>query len=191
MNEAPRQATKIMVIRHAEKPANDPPPYGVTLKGEREKESLIVLGWQRAGALVGFFAPTNDSFQDPLLAKPQFLYASKDIKRNGSRRPIETITPLAEKLAIRINSNFAKDEAKEMVEEAFLCAGVVLICWQHDFIPKIASYILGNKTTAPQDWPEDRFDMVWVFDRDAATAQYSFKQVPQNLLMGDWATPIK
>jgi hypothetical protein len=191
MNEALRQATKIMVIRHAEKPANDPPPHGVTLKGEREKESLIVLGWQRAGALASFFAPTNDSFQDPSLAKPQFLYASKPVRRNGSRRPIETITPLAEKLAIRINSNFSKDEAKNMVEEAFLCAGVVLICWQHDYIPKIASYILGNKTTAPQDWPEDRFDMVWVFDRDSTTAQYSFKQVPQSLLMGDWATPIK
>jgi broad specificity phosphatase PhoE len=191
MNEALRQATKIMVIRHAEKPANDPPPYGVTVEGEREKESLTVLGWQRAGALSGFFAPTNDSFQDASLARPQFLYASKPIRRNGSRRPIETITPLAEKLAIRINSNFAKDEYKEMVEEAFLCSGVVLICWQHDFIPKIANHILGNKTTAPQDWPEDRFDMVWVFDRDPATAQYRFKQVPQNLLMGDWATPIK
>jgi hypothetical protein len=191
MSEAERQATKIMVIRHAEKPTSDPPPHGVTLKGEREKESLIVLGWQRAGALSGFFAPTNDSFQDSSLARPQFLYASKPLKQNGSKRPIETITPLAEKLAIRINSNFAKDDAKEMVEEVFLCAGVVLICWQHNFIPKIANYILGNKTTAPQDWPEDRFDMVWVFDRDSKTAQYSFKQVPQNLLMGDWATPIK
>ena len=191
MNEAPRQATKIMVIRHAEKPANDPPPHGVTAEGEREKESLTVLGWQRAGALASFFAPANGSFQDSSLARPQFLYASKPVRRNGSRRPLETITPLAEKLAIRINSNFLKDEAKEMVEEAFLCAGVVLICWQHDFIPKIASYILGNKTTAPQDWPEDRFDMVWVFDRDPVTAQYGFKQVPQNLLMGDWATPIK
>jgi hypothetical protein len=191
MNESLRQATKIILIRHAEKPAGSPPPHGVTLKGEREKESLIVRGWQRAGALVGFFAPTNGSFQDPALAKPQFLYASKPIRHNGSNRPIETITPLAEKLAIRINSNFAKDEAKDMLEEAFLCAGVVLICWQHEFIPKMASYILGNKSATPQDWPEDRFDMTWVFDRDSATAQYSFKQVPQNLLMGDWATPIK
>jgi hypothetical protein len=191
MNEDLRQATKIMVIRHAEKPASDPPPHGVTFKGEREKESLTVRGWQRAGALSGYFAPPNDAFQDASLARPQFLYASKPIRRNGSRRPLETITPLAEKLAIRINSNFPKDEAKEMVEETFLCAGVVLICWQHDYIPKIANYILGNKTTAPQEWPEDRFDMVWVFDRDPATAQYSFKQVPQNLLMGDWATPIK
>ena len=191
MSQHPRQATKIMVIRHAEKPSSSPPPYGVTAKGEREKESLIVRGWQRAGALASFFAPANGSFQDSSLAEPQFLYASKPTKRNGSRRPIETITPLADKLAIRINFNHPKDEPKEMLEEVFLCAGVVLICWQHEFIPEIANKILGNKTTAPQDWPEDRFDMVWVFDRDAATGHYDFKQVPQSLLMGDWAIPIK
>lgn len=191
MSKTLRQATKIMLIRHAEKPANSPPPYGVTAEGERESESLTVRGWQRAGALVSFFSPTNDSFQDPSLAEPQFLYASKPTRRNGSRRPIETITPLAEKLAIRINSHFSKNEPGEMLEEAFLCSGVVLICWQHEFIPKIANYILGNNVTAPQDWPEDRFDMVWVFTRDSASAHYSFKQVPQNLLMGDWAIPIK
>ena len=191
MSEALRQATKIMVIRHAEKPSNSPPPYGVTLEGEREKESLTVRGWQRAGALASFFAPPNDCFQDPELSRPQFLYASRFIRRNGSKRPIETITPLAEKTAIRINSNFSKDDVKNMLDEVFLCAGVVLICWQYEFIPKIASYILGDRETSPQSWPEDRFDVVWVFDRDAATDQYSFKQVTQNLLMGDWAIPIK
>jgi hypothetical protein len=191
MSDQPRQALKIMVIRHGEKPPGDNAPYGVTIKGEREKESLTVRGWQRAGALVSFFAPANGSFQDSSLATPQFIYASTPTRRNGSRRPIETITPLAEKLAIRINSNYPKFEAKEMVEEVFLCAGVVLICWQHELIPEIANRILRNKTTAPQDWPEDRFDVVWVFDRDEATGHYSFKQVPQNLLMGDWATPIK
>jgi hypothetical protein len=191
MSRTLRQATKILVIRHAEKPVDSPPLYGVTFEGEREKESLTVRGWQRAGALVSFFAPTNGSFQDPALAEPQFLYASKPTKRNGSRRPLETITPLAEKLAIRINSHFQKDEPEEMLEEAFLCAGVVLVCWQHEFIPKIASHILGDKTRVPHDWPEDRFDMVWVFERAAETARYDFKQVPQNLLMGDWAIPIK
>jgi hypothetical protein len=190
MSTHPRQASKIMVIRHAEKPS-DPPPYGVTFKGEKESESLTVRGWQRAGALVTLFAPANGSCQDPALAKPEFLYASTPTRRNGSRRPLETITPLAEKLAIRINDHYPKLQPDKLLEEVFLCAGVVLICWQHEFIPKIANHILANKTTAPQDWPEDRFDVVWVFDRNAATGHYSFKQVPQNLLMGDWATPIK
>ena len=191
MSQPLRQATKIMLIRHAEKPINFQPPYGVTCEGERDGESLTVRGWQRAGALASFFAPADGSFPDPSLARPQFLYASTPTKRNGSRRPVQTITPLAERLAVRINTNFSKLESDEMLEEAFLCAGVVLVCWQHESLPKIAGRILGNKTTAPQDWPGDRFDVVWVFDREAGAAHYSFKQVPQNLLMGDWATPIK
>ncbi len=33
--------------------------------------------------------------------------------------------------------------------------------------------------------------MIWVFDRDEASDKYSFEQVPQNLLMGDWSIPIR
>ena len=191
MGETARYATKIMLVRHGEKPTNDPPPYGVTAGGERESESLTVRGWQRAGALAAFFAPANNMFQDPALARPQFIYASTPTRRQGSRRSMETMTPLAEKLAIRINANYPKLESEKMLEEAFLCSGVVLICWQHELLPKIANRILGDQKTAPQEWPEDRYDMVWVFDRDATSGRYDFKQVPQNLLMGDWAIPIR
>ena len=186
-----RQATKIIVIRHAEKPPSEPPPYGITLDGAREKESLTARGWQRAGALASFFAPGNGAFQDPSLAKPQFLYASKPVKHKGSRRPFETIMPLAEKLKIRINSDFLKFETESMLKDAFLCDGVVLICWQREYIPQITDQILVSKAVAPPEWPEDRFDMVWVFDRNPSSAQYSFKQVPQSLLMGDLATLMK
>jgi hypothetical protein len=191
MSKPLRQAAKIMIMRHAEKPATDYTPYGMTFQGERDKESLAVRGWQRAGALANFFAPTNGHFQDPSLAEPQFLYASKPLKRRGSKRSTQTITPLAEKLAIRINSKFPRFEVEDMLEDVFLCNGVVLICWQREYLPQIAGYILGDKTVAPEEWPEDRFDMVWVFDRDPSSAGYGFKQVPQRLLMGDGATPIK
>jgi len=185
------RATKIMLVRHAEKPATDLSPYGVTLEGERSKESLAPRGWQRAGALANLLAPSNRRFQHHSLAQPKFIYTSKFIKRRGSRRPIETITPLAEKLAIGINSNFPRFKFAEMLEEVFRCNGVVLICWQREYIPKIAVEIVGNNTAIPQVWPEERFDLIWVFDRDRPSAKYRFKQVPQRLLMGDQVTPIK
>ena len=78
-----------------------------------------------------------------------------------------------------------------MLEDAFLCNGVVLICWQREYILQITDQILVNKAGAPPEWPEDRFDMVWVFDRNPSSAEYSFKQIPQNLLMGDLATLMK
>jgi len=185
------RAKKIMLMRHAEKPAVDFTPYGVTLLGERSKESLTPMGWQRAGALANLLSPSSGRFQHPALAQPRFLYTSKPLKRKGSRRPIETITPLAQKLALRINSSFPRFEFEEMVEEVFQCNGVVLICWQREYIPKIACQIAGNQTAIPRVWPEERFDLIWVFDRDRSSAKYRFKQVPQRLLMGDQVTPIK
>jgi len=184
-----RQATKIMLMRHAEKPAKDGAPLGVTLEGERSKESLRVRGWQRAGALVGLLAPA-DHAQLVSLATPHFLFASKPLRRKGSRRPIETITPLAERLELKINSSFERSECESMVDEVCSCRGVVLICWQREYIPEIASHILGSKKVAPTNWPEDRFDMIWVFDLDRASNRYKFKQVPQNLLADDATTPI-
>jgi len=191
MSGSVRKVTKIMVLRHAEKPAKDLEPFGVTLEGERDSESLTARGWQRAGALANLFAPTNSHFQHASLAEPRLIYVSKPLKRKGSRRPIETVTPLAERLAIKINKDFPRSRVESMLEEVFSCKGTVLICWQREYIPRIAAHILGNKTKVPRVWPEDRFDLVWVFDRDRSSDRFTFKQVPQRLLMGDWTTPIK
>lgn len=179
-----------MLIRHAEKPAKDGAPYGITAKGERSKESLEVRGWQRAGALANLLTSTNGRPQHPALAKPQFLFASRPLRRRGSRRPVETVTPLAQKLAVRINSGFQRAEVESMVEAAVLCKGVVLICWQREYIPEIASLILGDRT-APATWPDDCYDIIWVFDLLPSRTKYSFKQVPQKLLAGDLTSPIK
>jgi hypothetical protein len=191
MRNRPPRATKIMLVRHAEKPAKDDAPYGVNRKGERNKESLAVRGWQRAGALTNLFVPANGHFQHPSLAKPQFLYASKPLVRKGSRRPLQTIAPLAEKLAIEINSEFQRSDFESMLEEVFSHKGVVLICWQREYIPDIASLILGNNRMVPSEWPEDRYDMIWVFDLLRSSSRYKFKQVPQKLLGGDGTSPIK
>jgi hypothetical protein len=191
MSNQLRRATKIMLLRHAEKPAKDNAPFGVTRKGLRSKEALTVRGWQRAGALANLFAPVNGHLHNTSLATPQFLYASKPLLRKGSRRPMQTLVPLGEKLAIKINSEFQRSEFERMIEEVFSRNGVVLICWQREYLPDIASLILGKKSIAPPDWPEDRYDMIWVFDLNRETSRYGFHQVPQELLAGDLTSPIK
>ena len=191
MSKKKKRATKIMLMRHAEKPAKDGAPYGVTVEGERNKESLEPRGWQRAGALANLFAPTNGRVQKSAIAKPQFLYASKPLQRKGSRRPMETITPLAEKLAVGINWHYERSDVEGVLSEVFSCRGVVLMCWQREYIPEIAARILGTEKGVPKLWPEDRFDLIWVFDLDRRSDRYRFRQVPQRLLMGDWTTPIK
>lgn len=185
------KATKIMVMRHAEKPAKDGAPYGVTLEGDRNKESLQPRGWQRAGALANLFAPTNGKVQNGALAKPQFLYASKPLRRKGSRRPMQTILPLAEKLSVPINLSYERSNIEGVIREVCSRRGIVLMCWQREYIPRIAAEILGTQKRVPETWPEDRFDLIWVFDLDRRAGSYKFKQIPQRLLMGDSTTPIK
>ena len=191
MGKRTKRATKIMVMRHAEKPAKDGVPYGVTLEGERNKESLEPRGWQRAGALANLFAPTNGHLQNAALVKPQFLYASKPLRHKGSRRPMQTIIPLAEKLSLPINWHYERSEVESVLEEVFSCRGVVLMCWQREYIPEIAFHILGTNRGVPETWPEDRFDLIWVFDLDPRSGKYKFKQIPQILLRGDQVRPIK
>ena len=191
MKKARPKATKIMLIRHAEKPDKDGEPFGVTQKGKRSNESLEVRGWQRAGALALLFAPADGRFQHASLVRPNWLFASKPLKRKGSRRSIETLTPLADKLGISIHEDFQRNHFDDMIKEALFCRGVVLICWQHEYLPQIASLILGNGKTVPHDWPEERYDMIWVFDLKRSTGKYTFKQVPQMLLEGDSRKPIK
>jgi len=169
--------TKIMVIRHAEKP--DDKHKGVTSHGDEDNESLIVRGWQRAGALTVLFDPTIGSLQNAALAVPKAIYASDpkkaseaddddDKKGSKSKRPLQTITPLAERLGIKdkVKVKFAKGDEKHMVESVLAESGVVLISWQHQKIPDIAKHIVGSNPPTkpiPTKWPGDRFDIVWVF----------------------------
>ena len=206
MTPSAPSATKIMIIRHAEKPPDPPPtpppafaqfaplpPYGVSSNGTQDAESLVIQGWQRAGALVCLFDSARRPLQDPNLATPDFIYASKAVAHtdSDSLRPQETVTPLINKLlngnGVTVNFEFLKGEEPAAVASALTCKGVVLICWEHKNIHKIVDSIpvsLKDKESIPSKWP-DRYDLVWIFDLDPGTGMYLFSQVAQLLLAGD------
>ncbi len=177
-------ATKIMIIRHAEKPVGT--ITGINASGVADSSSLIPQGWQRAGALVPLFNASTGP-----LPVPNYLFAPNLFGSGTSERPFETITPLAAKLGITINAapsadkpgQYASTDYAAMVSVALGCPGVVLVAWEHEDIPPMANILLGN-STAPQTWPSARFDVVWIFDLNPATNTYAFSQVPQLLLQG-------
>jgi hypothetical protein len=183
-------ATKIMIIRHAEKPTTNPPTNGVTISGTPDKDSLIPLGWQRAGALVTLFDPARGPLQNSDLATPQSIFATSTSDTEGNR-PEETITPLAKKLGVTPNISIANSQLDAIVTEAINSFGVVLICWPHGEIPNLIKLIprstRQDPSLIPSGWPGDRFDMVFVFDLDTTSPGifYMFSQVPQLLLYGD------
>lgn len=177
---------KIMLIRHSERPSADKKFRGVDLGGRKDKEELTVRGWQRAGALVRFFAPRDGRFVHPALGRPAVLFACKAGPAAPSLRPQHTLLPLAEFLSdIELNCDYYEGEEAALVREVLGRRGPALIAWKHLTMHVIANLILGNASTAPQHWPYERYDLVWVFDR--TQDGYAFTQVPQLLLAGDSA----
>jgi broad specificity phosphatase PhoE len=142
-----------MVIRHAEKP-ND--SGGVMPDGSADTEALTPTGWQRAGALVGLFAPPDGHFADSRLATPRTVYASGVGHHSKSLRPQQTVTPLAEELGLRVNIDHPKGDEAALVQAATMIGGTVLIAWEHEAIPAIAALVLGGTRGIPQNWSDDR-----------------------------------
>ena len=190
--------TKIMIIRHGEKPPNPPNKKGPwDVKLDRESgggKSLIVPGWQRAGALNAFFAPYKTSPANPHIATPAYIYAADP--KGESQRPCETVTPLAAWLGYTQSSaqfNVSYDIGggePALVKSVLGLSGVVLICWEHDNImPNIMSAInkavpISNYSSLPPSWP-DVFYLVWVLDLDTTSNSYMWQSVNQNLMQGD------
>ncbi len=176
-------ASKIMIVRHGEKPEDS--AHGVNVEGEHDKNELSTKGWQRSGALIRFFNPVNGQFSHPALAKPNAIFAAVPSGHVKSLRSEDTVRALANSLGLRINLKHTKGEEEALVKDAISTQGVVLIAWEHNSILDIANRILGNDRTSPQKWPGSRFDLVWVLDHQPHPMGWKFTQVPQLLLPDD------
>lgn len=179
-------AGRVMIIRHAEKPAGS--TKGVLPSGDSDSDSLVVQGWTRAGALDRLFAPSGGA-PPATLATPSAIYAA-DPKSDASKRPDQTVSVLAAKLGIQVATDFTKSSIKDLVKAAIASAGsgAVLIAWQHQDIPSIVGEFPEVSPTPPSSWPDSRFDIVFVLDRSGSG--WRFSQVPQLLLQGDSSDPI-
>ncbi|ADV80866.1 hypothetical protein [Terriglobus saanensis] len=187
---------KIMIIRHAEKPPkHGGEPLDVQQNGEPGNgKSLIVPGWQRAGALNAFFAPYQSAPSNAEIATPNCIYAASPT--NESQRPSETVTPLAAWLnyteggpQFNISYTIGGGES-DLVKSVLGLGGVVLICWEHDNImPNIMKAIdkkfpISNYASIPNPFP-NVFYLVWVLDLNDEGTGYTWTPVNQNLMAGD------
>lgn len=180
--------TRIMIIRHAEK-HNDGGERGVNLAGFHTKHELTVRGWQRAGALVRYFAPVAGHPQGAPISTPRAIFASAATAVSPSLRAQHTVAPLAEALGLPVDKTHPEGAEAAAAAAALAAPQPVLIAWHHSNIPVLARQIAGPGLACPGHWPEDRFDLVWVLDRDAAGA-WRFTQALQRLFAGDGREPI-
>jgi hypothetical protein len=190
-----RPGEVVMIIRHGEKPLAPGTPYGVTMDGVQDSESLTPAGWARAGALVPLFAPPAGPVGHGL-TRPAAVFASnRSGPAGGSAREEQTVIILAARLGVELNTDYGAGEEDRLAGALALCPGPALVCWKHDRIPAIANHLGDVSPAMPQTWPEDRFDVVWVFvrtdERGGPRARYAFYQVPELLLPGDRPVVIR
>ena len=191
--------SQIFIIRHGEK-------LGDPKKDDDGGRHLSVPGSARAADLPSLFFPPAGQFSCGLrlkneefhghyhhvpikskparFATPNFIFATARSKH--SKRPVETVTPLATALDLPINDGFDDNDAeiKKMAnailtEHAF-AGKIVLVCWHHGKIPDLAK-ALGVKR--PPKWDGKVFDRVWQITYPKGKA--SLEDLPQMLLYGD------
>jgi phosphohistidine phosphatase SixA len=176
---------KIMIIRHAEKHQHGSHDRGITEDGRPSHHELTVRGWQRAGALVHLFAPPGGLADCSVIHTPRSIFASDATRESPSLRAMHTAGPLAASLGITVNHDFAEEEEAALAAAVAGAPSPVLIVWHHGAIPRLVREIAGRLPACPGHWPDDRFDLIWILERNAARAGWSFSQITQRLLPGD------
>lgn len=165
---------RVIIIRHGEKPgdpATDSAADGV---------DLSTRGYERAGALAPYIPA--------VFGKPDFLFAAKASKH--SNRPVETITPLAQALGLRIDAKHEDDDfekvAQDILTNSKYAGKLILICWHHGKIPELTTALGAIPPCSP--WPGDVFDRVWKIDYPGGSqGGLPAQNIPQMLLYGDTA----
>jgi hypothetical protein len=133
-----KKLPSIYIIRHAEKP-EDP-----------REHTLSDRGFLRSLGLPS------------LSLNPDVIFATKSTKE--SRRPVETVKPLARLSGLRINKRFKDHEVKELAQHILKKRRYrgkrVLICWHHGQIPKLIRALGGDLPPRLDPWPEEIFDRI-------------------------------
>ncbi len=117
---------EIILLRHAEKPPGE------------SNVHLSATGKERARALVQFLTNTPALTANGL---PVALFAARPLSRSHSKRPVETLEPLAKHLKLQILTPHTATEwsalAKKVLDDPSDDRKTLVICWTHDYLPQL------------------------------------------------------
>jgi broad specificity phosphatase PhoE len=176
---------RILLIRHAEKPGIDTGSKGIDAIGRDDPQSLSVRGWQRAGALARLFCPRAEAELSGLI--PDIIFAAGVGENSLSLRPQQTVLPLVALLRetrpdLAFITSYLNHQIAPLIADLSERKGIILISWEHKLIPELVRH-LPQHPVVPSKWPDDRYDLIWLLDRNAEG--WTFQQIPQLLLSGD------
>ncbi|WP_214073842.1 histidine phosphatase family protein [Mucilaginibacter sp. dw_454] len=135
-----QQGLRIIILRHAEKP--------------NQGDNLSCAGFDRALKLPAVIKAK--------FGVPDYLYvpAPSTGKVTKSLRMTETISPLAIKYNLAINTNYDTDETAQLAANILKKTGTVLVVWEHDNISGIIKAL--DVDTKKLKWKGDDFDSLWI-----------------------------
>ena len=93
-------------------------------------------------------------------------------------------------MGIVVDQSFSKGQETELAGALSGIDGVVLVAWQHEDIPAIATAIAPGAAGIPAVWPGDRFNIIFRLDRADPNSPWAFQQISPVMLAGDVSTPI-
>lgn len=219
MSTVPVYPTLVMIIRHGEKPGDPsnennggpdlsilgsaraaalpslftPNPNATTVTN-LVQSSCAVAASSQPGQYSGTYGPSGINAGIPLLPVPDFLFATLRSSSDSSNRPVETITPLSQALALKIGQPYTDNhysKLKSLILDNLDTYGgkVILICWHHGKIPDLAGkFGVPASQLAPwSPWPGTVFDLVFNITWDS-NGNANLAVGYQQLLFGD--TPV-
>ncbi len=143
------QPARIILLRHAEKPADPALPH---LTEEGQKRASRLARWMIQGKVLG----TN--------GLPAALYAAAPTPRGRSLRCVETLQPASDRLGLPLNLGYAAADydrlAHDLLRDRSLKGKTVVICWVHECLPEFAE-ALGVRPEPPR-WKDKDFESVYV-----------------------------
>jgi hypothetical protein len=142
------QRAHIIIIRHAEKPA------------DLADKNLSDTGRRRAKALVKFF---SENAEVTKLGRPAAVFATGLGKGGKGQRCQQTVAPLAENLHLPVQTPFKAEENAQLAKEILgweKHKDTVLICWTRERIPELMA-ALGVRTVPPK-LQEDEYDYLFI-----------------------------
>jgi phospholipase C len=158
---------QVVILRHGEKPSDPRNP------------NLSPAGVARADMLATAI-PQN-------FPNPNFLFAAAPSKH--SNRPVETLTPLARALTMRLDTSVPENEYQVLAADLFempeYAGKLIIICWHHGNIPDLALALKVpegqiNDATGMQGmhWDPKVFDSFWSITFANQTATLTITKQP-------------
>jgi broad specificity phosphatase PhoE len=167
--------TNILLIRHAEKPA------------DQSDSGLNLAGQARAMAYIVYFQ--NFKINSKLI-KLDYLFATA--VSGHSNRPYLTIQPLAQTLTLPIDNHFMNTDEEVAALANYLQTDPkfnnanILICWHHEKLLQIADALGAPHHTLPDDWPDPVYGWLIQLSFDANGRLAESITIEEKLMYDDY-----